>query len=855
MQKYNTINGFHLGEPANATGIGKWLTLMANNNIPFSVKATNGTSGLIDGQNLIKAGHDGFLVWRKMYGFSGSSDDVPLYGSPIEAEADRYWNAVLRDFPKDLDKNLVFVELINEPNKEYSSWLGYLGKAIGERAVRDGYRVLLFGWSTGEPEYEHWETEGMLAFLRYCAEHPNQVGLSLHEYSLTTANLTNEYPYLLGRFWMVHEVCDLYEIPRPLIYISEFGYEYNDFPTDMNQLATDLIVAGQIYAEHENIKGAAIWALDKVGWGGIDKKVHKLMWNSDQTYSPLFDIIINNPYQIEEPPVEPDETFGEFLERVAEENRVINYNSLAALELQMVNDGFVPYGNEKWETYSDGSKWAIQGARRLGIEPPERRVYYASTGNFNSIFWVPQGNEPTEPEPELEIFDVVNQLPKHATKTYATRSTSDITTLAIHHTVGISTPQGIASYHVNSNDWPGIGYHYVIEQDGKISQTNYPKTISYQAGVVGEQNNEFSMGIAMVGNFTSSPPTQPQIESCRKLVEQIQDQFPRIKYVLPHRFMPGQTTACPGDTWEFWFNQITNPVPVTKPVSIKFVQGDVIAVTSTTLNIRQSPGGTIISAAKKGDKATVQADFAKNQGGIDWWRVNFGEVVGWCAEDYMEVNDGVVEPPPVDPPVGEKTNLLDYINGTGYLTGYGILYEVRNALGSQERFQSQLVSGGFLQTKNSLAERFIVKDGYIYRDWDTSPGNNRFYRLLENGVPGSRWVPQYMAVGETYTRSRRVQFYNWDCSESSLNSGDVTDTIKFVAKYNSYTFQTGITLNDVIKLEWVNGGEFYYYSRGYGLVAWERVHNDPNTPQWSAISEIHAPGQRPDNVVNLPPCF
>ena len=57
-------------------------------------------------------------------------------------------------------------------------------------------------------------------------------------------------------------------------------------------------------------------------------------------------------------------------------------------------------------------------------------------------------------------------------------------------------------------------------------------------------------------------------------------------------------------------------------------------------------------------------------------------------------------------------------------------------------------------------------------------------------------------------------------------------------------FPTGIELNDVIELEWVNGRERYFYAKNYGLVGWERKHDDPHTPPWSAISEIHQPGSR-----------
>jgi len=202
------------------------------------------------------------------------------------------------------------------------------------------------------------------------------------------------------------------------------------------------------------------------------------------------------------------------------------------------------------------------------------------------------------------------------------------------------------------------------------------------------------------------------------------------------------------------------------------------------------------------------------------------------------------------PPSGETYDLLHYLKGDGRL------YEVKNANGGQERFQTQVHNGGiFDQTKNNLAERLYVDGGIIYRGIDISPGGNRFYIQQEpKGNDRARWMPRDMKIGESFTVSLWVQFYNWDCSESAENTGSVTDTRTLVAHHPTWTSRAGITLNDVIQIEWDNGGETYFYARNYGLVGWERSHQDPNTPQWSAISEEHAPEQRPDNIVNWPNC-
>lgn len=204
------------------------------------------------------------------------------------------------------------------------------------------------------------------------------------------------------------------------------------------------------------------------------------------------------------------------------------------------------------------------------------------------------------------------------------------------------------------------------------------------------------------------------------------------------------------------------------------------------------------------------------------------------------------------PPINEKFfNLLDYMAGDGRL------YEVKNADGGQERFQTQWVSDNqFWQTKNDNAEQLFLLPGFISRGWDTSPGDGRYYQQQNpKGNSSAVWLPDFMRQGETFQTSLWVQFFNWDCTKSMFNSGSVTDTRRFVEWHEVWTSRAGITLNDVIEIHWVNGGETYFYARDFGLVGWERTHQDPHTPKWSAISEIHEPGQRPDNEVLLPACL
>ena len=154
--------------------------------------------------------------------------------------------------------------------------------------------------------------------------------------------------------------------------------------------------------------------------------------------------------------------------------------------------------------------------------------------------------------------------------------------------------------------------------------------------------------------------------------------------------------------------------------------------------------------------------------------------------------------------------------------------------------------------KNSQWEQFFYDNSFIYRDVDTSPGNGRYYRQTDpDRKKGSRWLRRRMSVGEKYSQSRKVQFYKKaDGSRSKENSGNVTDHIKLAEHHQTYKFKTGVEIEDVVEIHWLNNGqddtpkEKYFYAKGLGMVGWIRGHADPNTPEWSAVSEIHAKGTR-----------
>lgn len=146
------------------------------------------------------------------------------------------------------------------------------------------------------------------------------------------------------------------------------------------------------------------------------------------------------------------------------------------------------------------------------------------------------------------IEDIVDQLPKHATERYATRSLEDITHVVVHHSAtrpGVTAEQ-MARYHVDAHGWPGIGYHFVVTEEGILQQTNELASISYHAAAA----NASSIGICFTGDFTSAVPPESQLESGAHLIAWLLQELDiPVDRVQGHKVFVSGTT-CPGEQWD-----------------------------------------------------------------------------------------------------------------------------------------------------------------------------------------------------------------------------------------------------------------------------------------------------------------
>ena len=143
-----------------------------------------------------------------------------------------------------------------------------------------------------------------------------------------------------------------------------------------------------------------------------------------------------------------------------------------------------------------------------------------------------------------KISVIVDDLPK-GNGEYLKRRISDIDRIMIHHSASPlnHTAYTFAAWHTSQQgkNWPGIGYHYVINPDGSIQQTNYLTTRSYHSG---RESNTKGVGVCLVGNFDSGNATPEQVQSLKWLIKYLRYETGKKLAVLGH--FEVMNTSCPG---------------------------------------------------------------------------------------------------------------------------------------------------------------------------------------------------------------------------------------------------------------------------------------------------------------------
>ena len=84
-----------------------------------------------------------------------------------------------------------------------------------------------------------------------------------------------------------------------------------------------------------------------------------------------------------------------------------------------------------------------------------------------------------------------------------------------------------------------VGYHYVIEWDGTITQTRG----HYEEGAHCIGQNTSSIGVCFMGNGDAHEPSKYQLDAWKRLYQRIKAEFPHITVndIYPHRKWANKT--------------------------------------------------------------------------------------------------------------------------------------------------------------------------------------------------------------------------------------------------------------------------------------------------------------------------
>lgn len=158
----------------------------------------------------------------------------------------------------------------------------------------------------------------------------------------------------------------------------------------------------------------------------------------------------------------------------------------------------------------------------------------------------------------MEIKDITSRFNRPA----KFRPESRIDTIIVHHDAGRRVAENrvvplLDQYHQHHfhEGLGGLGYHYVISAAGTIYKCNpVTRQTNHARG-----GNATGIGICVQGFFHkpyNEHPTKQQLTSLRALIKELRKVYKYIQYVIPHRWVRGSKTACPGDVfmadWKEW---------------------------------------------------------------------------------------------------------------------------------------------------------------------------------------------------------------------------------------------------------------------------------------------------------------
>lgn len=126
--------------------------------------------------------------------------------------------------------------------------------------------------------------------------------------------------------------------------------------------------------------------------------------------------------------------------------------------------------------------------------------------------------------------------------------------IILHHYAikGEASVQAVHESH-KKRGWAGIGYHYVVNKDGRV----YIGRPEDMIGAHAEGHNSYSIGIAAQGDYSTETMPEVQKQAIIDLIADIKSRRGNL-YVKGHRDV--NATSCPGKNYPF--QEIVNAKPI-----------------------------------------------------------------------------------------------------------------------------------------------------------------------------------------------------------------------------------------------------------------------------------------------------
>lgn len=134
-------------------------------------------------------------------------------------------------------------------------------------------------------------------------------------------------------------------------------------------------------------------------------------------------------------------------------------------------------------------------------------------------------------------------ITRHPDKVFKKRNLDNVKGIVWHHAAWETQDiEKIASWHVNGNNWAGIGYHGAIKKDGTYLVLNDLETLSYHA----KGSNSKYVGICFMADGEKDGFTDNQLKTAKYILEAFCQEMD-IQESLGHRDTKGAATKCPSD--------------------------------------------------------------------------------------------------------------------------------------------------------------------------------------------------------------------------------------------------------------------------------------------------------------------